>query len=181
MEALEARVGIVGVGSMGGAIARGLVESGLVAPGRLLVTDQDRARAEDVCQEVFLRLYRTNPAFQSPEHEEAFVLRVTINLCKDQLKSFWARRVVLDGEQEPPPGSDIADQVAANDQRRRLFTAVEGLPLPFRSVILLYYYQGMTTREIADTLGIPDATVRSRLKRAREKLSRTLKKGCEGE
>ena len=142
---------------------------------------KDRARAEDVCQEVFLRLYRTNPAFQSPEHEEAFVLRVTINLCKDQLKSFWARRVVLDGEQEPPPGSDIADQVAANDQRRRLFTAVEGLPLPFRSVILLYYYQGMTTREIADTLGIPDATVRSRLKRAREKLSRTLKKGCEGE
>lgn len=71
---------------------------------------KDRARAEDVCQEVFLRLYRTNPAFQSPEHEKAFVLRVTINLCKDQLKSFWARRVVLDGEQEPPPGSDIADQ-----------------------------------------------------------------------
>ena len=142
---------------------------------------KDRARAEDVCQEVFLRLYRTNPAFQSPEHEKAFVLRVTINLCKDQLKSFWARRVVLDGEQEPPPGSDIADQVAADDQRRRLFTAVEGLPLPFRSVILLYYYQGMTTREIADTLGIPDATVRSRLKLAREKLSRTLKKGGEGE
>lgn len=138
---------------------------------------KDQSRAEDISQEVFLKLYKANRTFDSAEHEKAFVLRVTINMCKDQLKSFWSKRIVLDDTKEPAPSGDIAEVVAEADARKRLFQLVTDLPQPFRSVIILYYYEGMNTREISDTLGIPDATVRSRLKRARERLSRSLMKG----
>jgi len=138
---------------------------------------KDRQRAEDICQEVFLKLFREDRTFESPEHEKAFILRMTINLCKDQLKSFWVRRIVLDDSKEPGRVEDIADQVADEEARKALFARVMALPEVFKSVILLYYYEGFNTREISETLGIPDATVRSRLKRARERLGKELKGG----
>lgn len=135
---------------------------------------RDRQRAEDVCQEVFLRLFRDNRSFDSEEHEKAFILRVTINLCKDQLKSFWNKRIVLDDTKEPKPIGDVADEVAKEEARRALYESVLALPEAFKDVVLLYYYEGYNTREISETLGIPDATVRSRLKRARERLLHAL-------
>ena len=139
---------------------------------------KDKQRAEDVCQEVFLKLFRLNRMFESDEHEKAFVLRMTINLCKDQLKSFWFRRIVLDETKEPQGRvEDIAEQVADDEMRRALFDKVMELPESFKSVVVLYYYEGFNTREISETLGIPDATVRSRLKRARERLLKELKGG----
>ncbi len=139
---------------------------------------KDRQRAEDVCQEVFLRLFRDNRTFESDEHQKAFILRVTINLCKDQLKSFWSKRIVLDDAKEPKSTGDLADEVAKEETRRELYDSVLALPEAFKDVVLLYYYEGYNTREISETLGIPDATVRSRLKRARERLMNTLKGGA---
>jgi len=139
---------------------------------------RDRQKAEDVCQEVFLRVFRDNRAFDSEEHEKAFLLRVTINLCKDQLKSFWNKRIVLDDTKEPVPEGDIADKVASDEARRALYESVLALPEAFKDVVLLYYYEGYNTREISETLKIPDATVRSRLKRARERLLTNMKGGA---
>lgn len=138
---------------------------------------KDRQRAEDVSQEVLLRLFRDNRTFDSDEHQKAFILRVTINLCKDQLKSFWNKRIVLDDTKEPKPVGDVADVVAKEESRRAIYNAVLALPEAFKDVVLLYYYEGYNTREISETLGIPDATVRSRLKRARERLTNLLERG----
>lgn len=137
----------------------------------------DKQRAEDACQEVFIKLFKENRTFESANHEKAFILRVTINHCKDQLKSFWQRRIVLDDTKEPEPEADIANTVADNEARRALYHCVLALPEEFKSVVLLYYYEGMNTREIAEVLGVPDSTVRSRLKRARERLLHKLKGG----
>ena len=66
--------------------------------------------------------------------------------------------------------------MAEDEARQALYRCVLDLPEEFKSVVLLYYYEGMNTREIAETLGIPDATVRSRLKRARERLLHKLRR-----
>lgn len=138
---------------------------------------KDKQKAEDICQEVFLKLFREDRAFESNDHEKAFILRMTINLCKDQLKSFWFKRIVLDDSKEPGRVEDIAEQVADKEARKALFSRVMALPEAFKTVIILYYYEGLSTREIAELLSIPDATVRSRLKRARERLGKELKGG----
>lgn len=101
---------------------------------------------------------------------------MTINLCKDQLKSFWFKRIVLDETKQERPGGQ-GDVVSEAVDAHELYHRVLNLPLPFKTVILLYYYEGFNTREISETLGVPDATVRSRLKRAREKLGADLKGG----
>ena len=137
---------------------------------------KDRQKAEDVCQEVFIKLFRENKEFENQSHEKAWILRVTINLCKDQLKSFWFKRIVLDETKQERPGGQ-GDVVSEAVDAHELYHRVLNLPLPFKTVILLYYYEGFNTREISETLGVPDATVRSRLKRAREKLGADLKGG----
>lgn len=135
---------------------------------------KDRQKAEDVSQEVFIKLYRNNPIFTSPDHEKAWLLRVTINLCKDQLKSFWSKRIVLDDTKEGASMRDTSDIALDNEQARQLFHAVLSLPENFKTPIILYYYHGMTSAQIAKIISTPEATVRSRLKRGREKLKTKL-------
>lgn len=136
----------------------------------------DHQRAEDISQEVFIKLFRTNPRFESEEHEKAWILRVTINLCKDQLKSFWSKRIVLDDTKTGESGPDTAEVVTAKDQANRLLAAVMTLPEAFKTPILLYYYQHLSSQEIASIMQTPEATVRSRLKRGRDKLQAILRK-----
>ena len=137
---------------------------------------KDRHKAEDVCQEVFIKYYRALKAFDSKEHEKAWLLRVTINLCKDQLKSFWSKHMVMDdGTMNATVQS--GDDVEKTIQNKELYETVFALPEMFKTVIILYYYEGLNTQEIAHVIGAPDATVRSRLKRARERLGTLLQGG----
>ncbi len=140
----------------------------------------DRGRAEDISQEVFLKLYRMNPPFESDEHAKAWILRVTINLCKDHLKSFWSKRIVLDDTQSRESAPDTAEIVSQRDEAQRLLEAVMALPEVFKTPILLYYYQHLSSHEIAEIMQTPEATVRSRLKRGRDKLEASLLKRSSG-
>lgn len=136
---------------------------------------KDYGRAEDICQEVFLKLYCINKHFEDEGHETAFILRMTINLCKDQYKGFWHKRVVVGEEKEITDDDEPGQIVAETDEARQLFSVVSGLDNAFKSVVILFYYEGLSSKEIAQVLNIPQATVRSRLKRAREKLKKKLK------
>lgn len=112
--------------------------------------------AKDICQTVFLRLLEKPREFQSPEHERAWIIRTSVNVCKDQLKSSWRRTTV--------------DLSAALDAR-----APEALlPPKYRTVIYLYYYEGYSANEIAQMLGEKPATVATRLSRGRDKLRTQL-------
>lgn len=118
--------------------------------------------AQDICQTVFVRLLTEPREFESPEHEKAYILRMTANACKDLLKSPWRkRRCSLDECMEIP---------APEERKGGVLEAVNQLPVRYRSVIYLHYYEGYTSQEIGEILGIPKATVHTRLARGREKL-----------
>lgn len=118
--------------------------------------------AQDICQTVFVKLLTEPKEFESSEHEKAYVLRMAVNACKDLLKSPWRkRRCSLDSCMEVP-APEISDG--------SVLEAVNQLPTPYRTVIYLFYYEGYKAEEIGRILGIPKATVHTRLARGREKL-----------
>lgn len=122
--------------------------------------------AQDVCQTVFVKLLTEPHTFQSPQHERAYVLRMAVNACKDLLKSPWRKRTcTLDACLEVPAPEAEAGEV---------LEAVNQLPLHYRTVIYLFYYEGYQASEIGTILGVPTATVHTRLARGRAKLKALL-------
>ena len=122
--------------------------------------------AQDVCQTVFVRLLTEPREFESGEHERAYILRMAANACKDLLKSPWHQRSEsLDqGMQVPAP----------QESDGSVLEAVNQLPPIYRAVIYLFYYEGYQAAEIGQILGIPTATVHTRLARGRTKLKELL-------
>ena len=132
----------------------------------------DRTRAEDVCQDVFVKLLMTKPEL-SEGKEKAWLLKVALNRCRDLWRSAWVKRVCLGH-----PGLELIpgeDEISQREEKQALMEAVNRLPAGFREIVLLHYYQGYGIVEISNMLDIPEGTVSSRLNRARKKLSETLK------
>lgn len=122
--------------------------------------------AQDVCQTVFVRLLTEPRRFESAEHERAYVFRMASNACKDLLKSPWRKRTCgLDAVLEVPAPEAGDGSVLA---------AVNELPANYRTVIYLFYYEGYQAAEIGKILGIPTATVHTRLARGRARLKDIL-------
>lgn len=121
--------------------------------------------AEDVVQEAFLRAYEKAPAFETEEHEKAWLIRVTVNLCNSRLRFPWRKRT------EPLLGSYPAPE----PEQHALLEHVLALPPKYRAVIHLLYYEGYSVKDIAGLTGQREGTVRSQLTRARQKLRSVLK------
>ena len=128
------------------------------------------ADAEDVTQEVFFRLLYRAPAFADGEHEKRWLLQVTANLCRDQLKGFWRRRTAA---LEP-------DLPAERAEDRGVLEAVLALPEAYRAPIHLHYYEGYSVAEVAQLLRLSPSAVKMRLKRGREQLKLELECETEG-
>ena len=128
------------------------------------------ADAEDVVQEVFLRLFRRDEAFESEEHLRRWLLRVGANLCRDVLKSPWRRRRRPLPESLPAPAFEREDQ-------RELYEAVMALEEKYRTVLYLFYYEDLPVKDIAGLLGLRTSAVTTRLSRGRERLKAALKEG----
>lgn len=128
-----------------------------------------RQDAEDIHQEVFLKYLKKNPSFESAEHEKAWFLRVTVNLCKNNWKTAWRQKVVGLTEE------DLA--AAAEEEQDELVEVVKRLPKKYRAVIHLFYYEELSVGEISGILGVKQSTVRTQLTRARERLKELLKEG----
>jgi RNA polymerase sigma-70 factor (ECF subfamily) len=131
-----------------------------------LIRTQKQVDAEDVVQDVFLRYIRSAPAVMEPEHEKAWLLRVAINCTKSLTTSAWKRNTL------PLSCEIIAPQTTPGPSE--VYMAVSKLPQKYRTVIHLFYYEGLRTSEIAELLSANDATVRSWLRRARESLRKTI-------
>lgn len=134
---------------------------------------RSHADAEDVIQEVFIRLIRYNPEFEGAEHEKAWLIRTTINLCKDFLKSKWNQSTV---SMDAISGEELkffkVPYVQQDDMVQNLFE----LPEKYRRALYLFYYEDYSIKEISDVLGIPEGTVKTNLKRGREELKKILSK-----
>ena len=122
--------------------------------------------SEEVLQDVLIKLMDNAPVFESDEHEKAWLLRVTANISKNRIKYNKLRAT-----------DELKDELVAEERQDLSFVwdAVKELPDNYREVIHLFYEEGYQTDEIAKILGESGANIRTRLKRAREKLREILK------
>lgn len=127
-----------------------------------------RADAQDICQNVFLKLLQSDRRFDSEGETRAFIIRITINECKDVLKSGWRRRSV--------PLDELIEREVPflPEENTGVLAAVQRLPVKYREAVYLYYYEGYNAEEIAAMVGAKPAAVRQRRARAREKLRKEL-------
>lgn len=127
--------------------------------------------AQDVYQEVFLRLAKKMPEFQSEEHKKAWLIRVTINCSKTILNSsFIKHRTELD--------ENLSFETP---ERHDIYYAVLKLPIKYKTVVHLYYYEKYSIKEISNILRTNENTIKSRLARARKQLEIAIKGGIEDE
>ncbi len=124
--------------------------------------------ADDIVQEVFLKLYTRNKHFESDNHARYWLIRVAVNSCKDVLKSSWKNKNVFLEEVEVPVKFEHPDQ-------EDLYKAVMGLPEKYRIVLYLYYYEDYKIKEIAKLLKMNVSSVTTRLSRARNQLKEVWK------
>ena len=129
----------------------------------------DPADAEDAVQEVFLKLLTAHPSFRDAEHEKAWLIRTTLHRAADLRKAAARRNVPL----------EETLLAAAPEPENQLLAAVRALPEKYGAVIHLHYYEGYSLKEIGKLLGLPAATVGTRLARGRERLRQSLKEEIE--
>jgi RNA polymerase sigma-70 factor (ECF subfamily) len=126
---------------------------------------------EDILQEAFIKLCYYAPEFTSEEDERRWVIRVTINLCKNHLRSFWNRnKVNLD---------DLAEY-SIEPEDNEIWKDILKLPGKYKAVIHLHYFEGYKVKEIADILKISESAVKMRLMRGRELIKIELEGYYEG-
>ena len=128
---------------------------------------RNSADAEDIFQTVFLKYALSGRVFESPEHEKAWLIRVTVNACKDLLKSFFHSRVLSMEE--------LTGYVpAVSPEQYAVMEAVWALPRQYRDVIYLHYYEGYTAPEIAGILKRNPNTVYTHLNKGKQLLREAL-------
>ena len=122
--------------------------------------------ADDITQNVFLKLLQEKKPFDSDEHVKHWLIRVTVNECKNLVSSRWWRAESIE---------EYAGQLAFDNQTQSdLFHMVMALPRKYRLPIYLHYYEGYSTQEIGQMLKLPKNTVCTQLKRGRELLKESL-------
>lgn len=139
-----------------------------------LTKTRSEADAEDIFQEVFCKLVMNEKPFESEEHRKAWIIRVTINCCNSHFVAPWRRNI---GSIEDVL-IDVADEdavIPGDDDSPDVYAEVLRLPDNMKEVVLLYYYEELSIREISEILGITEVNVKKRLSRARQKLKLELK------
>ncbi|PYG88875.1 RNA polymerase sigma-70 factor (ECF subfamily) [Ruminiclostridium sufflavum DSM 19573] len=131
---------------------------------------KDYHLAEDAVQDTLLKVYRGYSSFNGKSSEKTWIMRIAINVCKNYLRSNWWKRIDAEAVLETIPATE-AEMI----QDDTLLRVIMSLPVKYREIILLYYYQELKIHEIAEVLHIPESTASIRLKRARERLKSELK------
>ena len=128
-----------------------------------------REDAQDICQEIFLKLLEQEKAFTDREHEKAYIIKMAVNACKNLLKSAGRRRVVpMDqAERVPAPEGECSE----------LIQLIRALPEHYGAVVYLFYYEGYSLDEIAKLCSCTPAAARKRLSRSRKLLAKKLEVG----
>lgn len=133
---------------------------------------KNKANAEDVFQEVFLKLIEKNIVFNGEEHIKALLIRMTVNKCKDLWKSAWFRKT-----KSYETSEDTRSCPMIEERDSEIYECILSLPEKYRIIIHLFYYEDMSIEDISNSLKMKYGTVASKLSRARK----LLKERMEGE
>ncbi|AYF05164.1 MULTISPECIES: sigma-70 family RNA polymerase sigma factor [Bacillus] len=134
--------------------------------------------AEDVTQDIFVKCYKSFHTYKGKSNVKTWLWRIAINQCKDHIKSWYNKKVIVTGDESAYMGiqNDSVEQtVMQNAEDRELASAVMKLPIKYREVIYLFYYEELPIKEIAIVIDVKENTIKTRLKKAKE----LLKKGLE--
>lgn len=142
--------------------------------GLALVKTGSRADADDVFQEVFLAYYQSGKTFREEAHKKAWLLRTTINMSRRITSSTWRKKTVP-STQLTECGQDSMSAHFTDPEESRVWEALSALPGDYRVPLYLFYFQELSTQEIAKALSLRPGTVRMRLSRGRDQLRETLK------
>ena len=129
--------------------------------------------AEDILQDTLIQFLRNNPTFANDNHEKAWLITVASNLSKNKI-------LYLKRRQTDELSEELVSE-AEKDDLSYVWEAVKQLPEKYREVVHLFYQEGYATKEIAEILGRNESTVRSDLKRGRDKLKTILKEAYDFE
>lgn len=132
--------------------------------------------AEDLAQEVFVKCYKALPTFQYNSSIKTWLWRIAINHAKDYLKSWYAKNVAVQQDDlfAKVPTAGVEQQVIQKLADDELAREVFALPLKYREVIYLCYYEERTMKDIAEVLQINENTVKTRLRKAKQLLKKRL-------
>lgn len=133
---------------------------------------KNRADAEDAVQEAFLRYMKEEKPIRNKEHEKAWLIRTTIHICLDILKSGWYQRTVPWDESSMSAAKNIYLPYQIRDDLT--LEAVLRLPTHYRNPIYLFYYEDYSIHEIAGILNEKEGTIKTRLRRGREEVKKLL-------
>lgn len=141
---------------------------------------KNQQAAEDIVQDVLLKAFEQQEQFRGEASYRTYLFRMTINRSYDYLRSWSYKNTILTEKiQQIFKGTKSAEQeVLVLTENRLLGEAVLNLPMKYREAIILYYYKELKIEEIADLLACSDNTVKTRLRRGREKLKQTLEGGA---
>ncbi len=131
---------------------------------------KDYQLAEDVTQETFIKVYEKISTLQNRAALKTWIISIAINLCKNQLRTHWFKMITLEHFPEVP----CKDEYSSLLEKSVISAEIMKLQPKYREVILLYYYQELSVKEIAHILNAKETTILQRLKRAREKLKPAL-------
>lgn len=137
---------------------------------------RDRNTAEDIFQEVFIKVNQKLSTFEGNSSIKTWIIRITINTCKDYIKSAWSKHVVpmMDYQEDMIVSETDYDDVEKKDTRELIRKTVLSLPAKYKDIVLCVYFQDMSLTEAAKALHIAEGTAKSRLSRARQKLKALL-------
>jgi len=147
---------------------------------------KDRHLAEDVAQEVFIKAYKHWESFRGDSSPYTWLYKITVNLCRDKARSAWWRRLLpteepratgAGGVEQAAPEESPEEAALKSDRADAMMQQVMKLPDAYREVVVLFYYQDLSTVEIAEVTGQNENTVKTRLFRARAMLKELLTKG----
>lgn len=134
--------------------------------------------AEDVMQDIFVKCYKSLHTYKGNSNLKTWLWRIAINHCKDYLKSWYNKKVIVtedDFTYMESQKESVEQIVIQNAEDSRLASAVMNLPIKYREVIYLFYYEELSIKEIATVIEVKENTIKTRLKKAKE----LLKKGLE--
>jgi RNA polymerase sigma-70 factor (ECF subfamily) len=140
--------------------------------GLIVRTVQDRSRAEDLAQEVFLRVHRGLPYFRGEAKLSTWMYRIVANVCVQEREP--GRSVSLDDERTTVRPASTDRRFGDLELRDRLEKAIARLPAQYRLLVASHYLQGIQYEELAEALNMPLGTLKTQLYRAKQQLRRLL-------